>query len=78
MLGSISYSHVPIDKRKKLDPHTSKIIFTGYGESFGVKKHTNYVIDIRTSFSLADQPYLMKLVYLRNENNIRYVTLKKI
>ena len=39
MFGSIAYSHVPADKRKKLDPHTRKCIFTGYGESSGVKAY---------------------------------------
>ena len=39
MFGLITYSHVRIDKRKKLDPHTRKCIFIGYGESFGVKAY---------------------------------------
>ena len=39
VFGSIAYSHVPADKRKKLDPHTRKCIFTGYGESSGVKAY---------------------------------------
>ena len=39
MFGSIAYSHVPADKRKKLDPHTRKCIFTEYGESSGVKAY---------------------------------------
>ena len=39
MFGSIAYSHVSIEKRKKLDPHTSKCIFTIYGETSRVKAY---------------------------------------
>ena len=39
MFGSISYNHTHVDKRKKLDSHTRKSIFIGYGESHGVKAY---------------------------------------
>ena len=39
MFGSIAYSHVPADKRKKLDPHTRKLYLIAYGESSRVKAY---------------------------------------
>ena len=37
VFGSIAYSHIPLEQRKKLDPHAKKCIMVGYGESAGVK-----------------------------------------
>ena len=37
VFGSIAYSHIRQEKRKKLDPHAKKCIMVGYGESSGVK-----------------------------------------
>ena len=37
VFGSIAYSHIPQEKRKKLDPHAKKCIMVGYDESSGVK-----------------------------------------
>ena len=37
VFGSIAYSHIPQEKRKKLDPHAKKCIMVGYGEAAGVK-----------------------------------------
>ena len=34
---AIAYSHIPLEQRKKLDPHAKKCIMVGYGESAGVK-----------------------------------------
>ena len=39
VFGSIAYSHIPTEKRQKLDPHTRKCIFMGYGESSGMKAY---------------------------------------
>ena len=69
MFGSIAYNHVHANKMKKLDPHTRKHIFTGYGESSRVK-HTNYLIHIHTSFSLTNQSSLMRLVYLATKTTL--------
>ena len=39
VFGSISYSHVPTNKRKKLDHHTRKCIFIEHSESSRVKAY---------------------------------------
>ena len=37
VFGSIAYSHIPQEKRKKSDPHAKKCIMVGYGEAASVK-----------------------------------------
>ena len=62
MLGSISYSHVPIDKRKKLYPHKRKYILTGYGESFGIKAYK--LFDLHTHKFLFSQSIIFDEISL--------------
>ena len=38
MFGCIAYSHIPQEKRRTLNPHARKCMFTGYGEALGVKE----------------------------------------
>ena len=39
VFGCIAYNHIPQEKRRKLDPHARKCIFTGYGEASGVETY---------------------------------------
>jgi hypothetical protein len=42
VFDATAYSHIPPEKRKKLDPHAKKCIMVGYGESSGVKGYKLY------------------------------------
>ena len=50
LFGSISYSHVPTNKRKKFDPQTKKCFFIGYGESFRIKAYKLFDLHTRKFF----------------------------
>ena len=39
VFGCIAYNHIPQEKRRKLDPHARKCIFTGYSEASGGKAY---------------------------------------
>mgnify|MGYP002775250692 FL=1 len=47
VFGCIAYSHIPQEKRRKLDPHARKCIFTGYGEASGVKAYRLFDLHTR-------------------------------
>ena len=51
----VAYSHIPQEKRKKLDPHVKKCIIVGYGESSCVKGYLNYLILVIKSSYLVGQ-----------------------
>ena len=42
IFGAIAYSYIPTKLRKKLDPHSKKCVFVGYGESNGIKGYKLY------------------------------------
>ena len=46
VFGATAYGHIPLEKRRKLDPHARKGIFVGYGESAGVKAYK--LFDLKT------------------------------
>ena len=50
VFGSIAYSHIPKEKRKKLDSHARKCIFMGYGEASGIKAYKLFDLDARKFF----------------------------
>ena len=71
--GGIAYSHVPTEIRKKLDIHSIKCVFVGYGESNGVKGYRLFnpqswkffycrsvIIDEDNFFRQAQVPLLMR------------------
>ena len=46
VFGATAYGHIPLEKRRKLDPHARKGIFVGYGELAGVKAYK--LFDLKT------------------------------
>ena len=53
VFGAMAYGHIPLEKRRKLDPHARKGIFVGYRESAKVKAYK--LFNLRTRKSLFSQ-----------------------
>ena len=65
IFGAIAYSHIPTKLRKKLDPHSTKCVFVGYGESNGIKGYKLYDPQSRKFFynrsvTFNEEPLILK------------------
>ena len=72
---AIAYSHIPTKLRKKLDPHSTKCVFVGYGESNGIKGYKLYDPQSRKFFynrsvTFNEEPLILKSLITNTSNSM--------
>jgi hypothetical protein len=66
IFGCLTYSHVPLKKRTKLDPTTKNGIFVGYSET--LKDFRIYILSLRKTIVRWDVRFEEDIAFLRSRD----------